>query len=130
MTTRLLPPEEWARLAETEGGEVWRLFDQESTKILVVERDGRIIGRLAVLTIQHADFFWIDSVSRDKTSVCWQLWFGLKNLIRSAPYGGVIVSILSDRMRRFVTKAGAVPMPGEHFTWDLNQRTEHRQPLW
>ena len=58
MTSRILPRDEWARL---EGTLLWpaaKSFDPESV-VMVVERDGRIVGCAAYYPQWHLDGVWI-----------------------------------------------------------------------
>lgn len=60
MTRRLLPRDEWSRLADTpELGPVWQLLPP-STDVIVVEDGGRIVATWALLTVKHCEGAWVD----------------------------------------------------------------------
>jgi len=69
MTTRILPPEEWPRLAGTLLASAWPLFTPSETRVVVVERDGAIVGCVALFARWHLEGAWIHPSDRGRVSV-------------------------------------------------------------
>ena len=55
---RILPPEEWHRL-DDETREFYETMAPEDVAVVVVEMDGAIVARLAVLRVPHWESFWM-----------------------------------------------------------------------
>jgi hypothetical protein len=64
LTTRILPPAEWPRLATVEPFAVGGLPDSDHWRIVVCERDGVIVGSCALLDTVHWDLFWVAEADR------------------------------------------------------------------
>lgn len=58
MRTRVLPREEWDRL-DAETRTALDTMRPEDVRVVVVEREGRIVARMAVLRIPHWECFWM-----------------------------------------------------------------------
>lgn len=71
LTTRVLPVEEWGKLAGTELGSQLPVLepDENVTRIFVVEDGERIVGCWAALRFVHAEGVWIDPVCRRGVAV-------------------------------------------------------------
>lgn len=115
MTTRILPPSEWARLEGTEAESVWPVLNPETTSIVVVEQDGQIIGCHVLYYVLHADGLWIHPDHRGKSSVGRRLWAGVRGMVRASGVTGLVTSAMDERVCGLLEHVGAVPLPGQHF---------------
>lgn len=71
--TRVLPPEEWPRLAGTEAETVWPLLSPEQAQVLVVEDGATIVGVWVLMRLVHAECVWIAPDHRGRGSVAKRL---------------------------------------------------------
>ena len=112
MTTRLLPPEEWPRLAGTELEEVWPILDPTRAAILVIEEGETIVGCWAAIWYLHVECVWIAPTSRGKGSVARRLLSGMRQLVQDSGERTVITGAVTEDVRRLlVAHLGAVAMP-------------------
>jgi len=119
-TTRVLPPDEWARLAGTEQlGPVASLLDPETTDVLVVERDGEIVGTWAVLPVWHLEGAWIHPDHRGKGSVARHLWGAMRRMLRQRHIGGVMTTGASDEVRALIAHLQGQPVLGQTYVLSL-----------
>lgn len=116
MTTRILPPAEWHRLAGTEAETVWPQLNPERTSIVVVERDGFIVGCHVLSWLLHAECLWIAPQFRGRPSVARRLWTAVQQTARDH-WGvpSVITAACDDRVRRLLAHVGAVELKGQHY---------------
>lgn len=83
MTTRILPPEEYGRLAGTEAAAlVPQLTD--AARVVVVERDGEILGCHVLQIVLHAEGLWIHPDHRKRSSVGRRLWTAVQQTVRDS----------------------------------------------
>jgi hypothetical protein len=83
-TVRLLPPDEFPRLADYPLAEQHGVPDPRSSLILVAEDpEGVIVGVWAALTTIHLDGLWIDPAYRGTSRVASQLLHGMKAQLAS-----------------------------------------------
>jgi len=68
-TTRVLPPSEWPKLAGTLLETVWPSLDPDIDVVLVIERDGTIVGCTSFLPRWHLEGTWIAPTERKKVGV-------------------------------------------------------------
>lgn len=115
MTTRILPPAEWSRLADTEAGPVWPHLNQEKAQIIVVEKDGVIVGCQVIMTVQHIEALWIAPAFRHRSSVGRRLWDAVKRAARSDGSTAVFTSACDDRVRGLLAHLGAKKLAGDHY---------------
>ena len=81
MTTRILPPEEYSRLAGTEAATVWPQLTA-AARVVVVEQDGQILGCHILQPVLHAECLWIHPDHRGKTSAPGRLWRAVQRAVR------------------------------------------------
>lgn len=60
MTTRVLPPSEWGRLAGRDIALLLPYMHPEDTDVVVVEKDGAIVACLGAFRMTHLEGVWID----------------------------------------------------------------------
>ena len=128
LTTRVLPVDEWARLLAVEpyrtlglpGGEA------DAWRVVVVERDGVIVGTCAVFTTVHWDCWWIDKAARGKAGVLRALLrAGLQLLAEcgvGAAYTGAETG--SPELAALLVEFGFVPAAGRLFVLDIDRAVE------
>ena len=73
MRSRILPPEEWSRLNETDLHTVLPWVKPEDAQIVVVEDGDQIVGCWAVLRIVHLEGVWIAPAYRGRGAVARRL---------------------------------------------------------
>lgn len=115
MTTRMLPPDEWHRLAGTEAESIWPHLDPNRADVLVVEDDGVIVGTWILMDVLHAECLWIAPAYRQKVSVARRLWTAMHRLARGMGVPIVATAAVSDDVRHILDHAGAVKVPGDHY---------------
>ena len=82
-TSRILPVDEWPKLAETDLGELWTLLKPADTQVLVVEHEGAIVGMWLGVRIVHAEGVWIAPAHRGGFGVVRRLLAGMRRIARS-----------------------------------------------
>lgn len=115
LVTRILPPAEYPRLADTESAEFIPLLT-ESSKVLVIEDDGRIVGCEIFQLILHGEGLWIHPDYRGKTSVARRLWVGMKKTVKE--HFGVqwfATSAATPQVHDLLVHVGAVRVPVENY---------------
>jgi hypothetical protein len=111
--TRILPHAEWRRLPAIQA--FWEQLAPETTRIVVVERDGVIVGHHVLTVVLHAECLWIAPDERHGR-VANRLWAAVQRAVR-AEYGvgGFVTQAIDDRVRGLLRHVGAVPVPGESY---------------
>jgi hypothetical protein len=124
MTTRELPPEEWAKLAGTEAESVWPHLNPETAHVIVVEQGPQIVGCWIALPIYHVECLWIDPAHRKASSVGRRLWTGMRRLLGGLSVTNVLTAAMSEDVRALLAHVGAEQLPGDHYVMRFPQRTE------
>ena len=122
MTTRILPPEEWWRLADTEAADVVQSFS-DAARVVVVEVDGVIVGCHVLQPILHAECLWVHPAHRGKAGVARRLWAGVQAEARE--HFGVrafATAAVSDAVERLLDHVGATKLPGSHYMVPVGDR--------
>lgn len=114
MTSRLLPPVEWAKLDGTEAGPAWRWLPA-SARVFVVEDDEVIVGCWVLVPILHAECLYIAPAHRRKVSVGRRLLAGMRRLVTSEGAASVVTSALSAEVREMIQHIGGEELPGRHY---------------
>lgn len=122
MTTRILPVEEWPRLAGTELGSVWPMLDPKRAQIIVVEDAGRIVGTWALMWQMHVEGLWCHPDFRKGTAVGRRLLATMHEQAERAGAGAVITGAVSDEVRALLVKAGATKIPGDSYAIPVGRR--------
>jgi hypothetical protein len=122
VTTRILPPEEYPRLAGTELELVWPTLPMDAA-VVVVEDGGEIIGCWAAFLLAHVEGVWVAPAHRGKTSVARRLLGGMRRaLAEHFGASGAITGAMSDEVRGILAGLGATKLPGDHYTLTLGVR--------
>lgn len=120
MTTRILPRDEYAKLAGTELDTVWPLLDQADGVVMVIEDGDQIVGCWAVMTVTHVEGLWIHPAHRGKASVGRRLLLGMTRFLRGRT---VVTSATCDDVRRLLERVAAQPLPGSHYMVTFGGKT-------
>ncbi len=115
MTTRILPVEEWSRLAHTEACDVHPFLDPDRSSVVVVEQDGAIVGCHILINVVHAECLWIDPAFRGKTSVARRLWAAVQAQARELGARTIATAACDDQVRELLAHVGATKLPGDHY---------------
>lgn len=119
MTTRVLPRDEWPRLAGTEAETVWPYLDPARTSIVVVERDGVIVGCHVLSFLLHAECLWKAAGTGAGVSRC--LWTAVQREARERwDVQAVVTGAEDDRVRQLLTHVDARSL-GEQFVIPLGE---------
>lgn len=117
LTDRILPPDEWARLGETDAdlGQILQWFRPERTRISVVENEsGQIVGCWAAVQWWHAEGVWIHPAYRQRVSVARRLWRQMRAIVMGDGEGAVITGAADPMMTALLTRQRATPLPQEY----------------
>ncbi len=120
MTCRMLPVDEWPKLAHTEAAEVYPHLQPERTSIIVVEEAGEIVGSWILMNVLHAECLWIAPAHRGKSAVARRLWTAMQREARAQGVAVVATAALSDDVRHLLDHVGAEPLPGDHYTMRMH----------
>jgi hypothetical protein len=114
-STRILPVDEWPRLAGTSVGQVWPYLRPMRNTVVVVEHDGEIVGSLVLMQTLHAEFLEIAPDYRGHVAVARKLRAGMTAEAERLGYPTVLASAISDEMRGILAGLGASQLPGDHY---------------
>ena len=115
MTTRVLPPEEWPKLAGTEAETVWPHIPPDAAEIIVVEDDGQIVGCHILVTVLHAECLWIHPEKRGRSSVARRLWARVCEAARAKGAHHLMTGCADARVRGLLDHVGATKMPCDQY---------------
>ena len=115
MTSRILPVEEWPRLAGTELEAVWPVLDPQQAHIVVVEHDGAIVGCWAVIRYVHVEGVWIAPSYRKRGRVAAHLLRGMRSVARAMGAEAVWTAAVSDEVEGLIGHLGGVRLPADHY---------------
>jgi hypothetical protein len=124
--TRMLPPEEWSRLAGTEAESVWHLFDPTNTRVVVIEDGDAIVGCWVLLRVIHAECLWIAPSHRCKVGVIKRLLRGMKTLASGWGATQVVTAAMSDDVRTLIGKFGGTRVPGEAYVLPVGEACQRQ----
>jgi hypothetical protein len=118
VTTRLLPPEQWHRLAGTDLEPLLDVFHvkQDAIDILVAEdADGRIVGHVALLSWIH-----VEGLASSAPGALLQLSRAVAEYCEAHDIPAVYSNALSQETERILTWKQAHPVPGTAYIWYPN----------
>ncbi len=121
MTTRILPPEEWSKLAGTEADAVIPHLATLHAQAMVVEQDGAVVGSWLLIPMWHAECLWIAPAHRGKSSVGRRLLRGLRAAATTLGIDRVWTGSMDVGTTRLLAHYGAAQMPGEHFVMTMRK---------
>lgn len=110
MITRILPQDEWPRLAHTSCESVWALLRPEWAEVIVVEEAGQIVGSVVLMSVLHAECL----ENKGGPGVAHALWRAIRDRTQVFGTKAVWGSSLSDPMDTLLQEHGH-PVAGSHF---------------
>lgn len=121
MTTRLLPRDEWPRLAGTLLAETWPHLPPDA-RIVVVERDGEIVGCSALFQSWHQEGTWIDERHRGKVGAGRHLLEAMRDAIKDVGAKEVFMMATTPETSALCQKFGtAIHLSAEHFAVQVRE---------
>lgn len=126
MTHRILPREEWAKLAGTEAGAFAPLLPPDAASVLVVEDNGQIVATWALVSMLHAEGLWIAPSHRGRFGVVKRLLSGMRAMARSIGATSVQTASVSPDVTSFIERLGGSPLPGQMFILPMEQACQQR----
>lgn len=112
MQTRILPREEWPRLAHLDIGPALARADDQAVTVMVVEDgDGIIVGAWTLLLIAHVEGLWIAPDHRKRGRVLLRLWNRLLDVAQARRIRSVWTGSASDEVTALLTARDAVALP-------------------
>ncbi len=115
LSSRILPPEEWERLAGTEAQDLWPHLKPENAEIHVVEDEGRIVGVWCGLRMMHAECFWIAPEYRGQFGVIMRLWRGLVETAKRWGVSRMETASMNPHVSDMIRRWGGVPVTWEAY---------------
>ena len=120
MTTRILPVDEWPKLAGTELERVWPVLSPDDARIVVVEdANGQIVGCWAAIRYVHAEGVWIHPTHRGKSSVARRLMRGLRAAASEFGATAVMTTACTADVADLVAHFRGAKLPGDHYAVSL-----------
>ncbi len=122
MTTRILPRDEWSKLAGTELEPAWPYLAQRADDdafVAVIEDGNRIIACWAAAQEWRVDGFWIHPDFRRTGRVAHR---GLQFMLAQLHERGArcaTTSALTEDVRRLAVHIGGVQLPGDHYVFPV-----------
>jgi N-acetylglutamate synthase-like GNAT family acetyltransferase len=110
MTARILPRKEWHRLTGTQLETVVPVLRRERGRVLVVERDGEIVGCVALYRLWHLEGLEIKQPTATRA-----LLGAIK--AQTAQIPAVVSWAQNPIVGEFLDRLGAEVMPGRHYAW-------------
>lgn len=121
-TTRLLPFEEWPKLAGTELETVWPVVNPRDARIVVVEdASGVIVGCWAALRYVHAEGVWIDPAHRGRGRVAAHLLKGLQAAMEDFGATAAWTTSLTPAVSVLAEHLGGRQLPGTHYVFPVGR---------
>lgn len=119
MNTRLLPRDEWYRLANTELESMTPYLPPDAD-VLVVEGDtGDIVACWALYSQPHVEGVWVAPAHRGRGGAARCLLRGMRDLLHARGAKAAITGAVSDDVRRLLEGLGATRLPGELYVLSL-----------
>lgn len=116
MTSRILPRDEWPKLAGTELETALEVLQHEEAHIIVVEDGDRIVGCWAAVRYVHLEGVWVHPDYRRRGSVIRRLLVGGKSLVMALGARVFWTAAMTPEIEDIVTRIGGVPLPeAKHF---------------
>ena len=120
MIARVLPKEEWHRLGDLPISELVEFVRPEDVRIVVVEKDEKIVATMTVMRITHLEGTWIDPEHRTPGTV--------RALLREAAQQSsewtnswVITGAVTKEISDIIKRMGGLAWPMESFVLGLGK---------
>lgn len=116
MKARVLPPEEWARLAGTEAETMYPHMNPEHTRVLVVEdASGEIVATWSLVRVVHAEFLWCAPKHRGSFGVAARLLRLMGETAAAWNVSAVFTGAKSDHVEDLIRRFGGEELPFKSF---------------
>ena len=123
--TRTLPPHEWPRLRGTELETLWEKLRPHDTKVVVVERDGAIVGAWAVTRMVHVEGLWIAPECRRRApGIARRLLAAMHVAARSFGATFVWTGAETDDVKTLIEKQGGCKVPWTSYVLPVPPESE------
>ncbi len=124
-TVRLLPKEEYERIADFPGPlrELQGVPDPVHTRLVVVEDEGKVVGYWMLFDTVHAEPLWLDPTIRHQPKVALELLQQISDELHVAGAQTIFAVIGEPEravMEPLARKVGLVPIAGTLFGGTLN----------
>lgn len=120
MTTRILPPEEWARIAHTDLGPVVMAVNPDAVTVVVAEDEqGAIAGCWALINFAHLEGMWVDPAHRRKGVVLKRMWNTICDVAAERGLGSVLTGSVDPSVTAWIEHRGGEKLPFESFVLPL-----------
>ena len=117
--TRVLPPEEWPRLAGTEAETLWPHLVPSQSRVLVVEQGAAIVGVWVLMQLVHAECVWIAPRHRGVGSVARRLLAFMRTQARAWGARTVLAGTTDPAVGDLIAKLHGAKLPGEAYVIPL-----------
>ena len=115
LTVRTLPREEYPRLAGTEAETIWPQLS-DAARVVVVEREGVIVGCHVLQPILRAECLWLAPDERGRGTAALRLWRAVQQTVREDfGVGWFETAAVSDDVRGLLAHVGAVKVEADHY---------------
>jgi hypothetical protein len=121
MTSRVLPPNEWHRLAGTELEALASDPNAPATVVVVEDDGGEIVACWGLVICGHAEGFWVAPSHRARAGVLRRLLVTMRKQAEACGLRAVWTTAMSPEVVRFLTHAQAVEVPGQQFAFAVAQ---------
>src|SRR3982750_4141044 len=122
--TRLLPPDEWYKLKETEADPAYLHFDPQYTNVVVVEKEGSVVACWVLFPVYHAECVWIRKEDQKNPVVAGRLVKGMKHLATELGLKNLVTHAIDEEVKNLLTKhLEAKKIPGESFIFPVKLGT-------
>lgn len=120
MTTRILPPEEWSKLADTEMGPALAAVNPDAITVVVAEDEaGDPIGCWGLVSFMHLEGMWIREDHRMRGRVLHRLWNAVCGVASARGLGAVFTGAADPHVVKWILKQGGAPLPFASFVLPL-----------
>jgi N-acetylglutamate synthase-like GNAT family acetyltransferase len=123
MTSRVLPREEWDRLAGTELAAVLAAAQHANAEmiVLIVEDGEQVVGCWALLQCWHAEGLWVAPAHRGKAAVARRLLRLAASVAEQIGFRSVCTAALTPDVTKMLD-AVATRLEGQHYVLRLTDR--------
>lgn len=118
--TRILPPSEWGKLADTEMGPALATINPDAMTVVVAEDEsGAVIGCWGLVNFAHLEGMWVHPDHRGRGVVLRRIWNDICEIARVRGLGAVFTGAESPEVARWIEKRGGQKLPFDSFVLPL-----------
>ena len=122
ITTRALPPEEWSRLDGTLLGATYPHLSPDAT-VMVVERDGVIVGCTALFQQWHLEGTWIADAEHRNAAIGRALLRAMRAALEASNVREVCMMATTPETSALCAKMGpSLKLEADHFVMTVGDR--------